>query len=142
VDVYVWDNGTITQVSDTPEQVEEALQWSADGRLVFKDFNGSRAWVWGGTQANELSTHQVYQYDWAPDGRLALMRDDVTVRGWDGTTMNRITRAQEMVWTSDGRLLLTIISGGRGDLFLWDGQSLTPLTDTPNTHESTPRLWP
>ena len=44
-------------------------------------------------------------------------------------------------WNNDRRLVFISDRDGSHEIYVWDGLSLTNITLSPNTHDSSPALW-
>jgi WD40 repeat protein len=129
--------------------------WLDDGRLVFMNDYRSNGLEYAvlasdGTRSFINTEYGVDDPVWSSDGRYALWRpdpnnttgsarDDIWV--WDGTQLIKIPMPQYesryFMWLSNG--LLAIVANG--DIFIWDGQTLRNVTNTPG-YEADPAWMP
>lgn len=113
-EVYLWDGSSTSNVSQNPDDDDQRAAWSSDGRLAFrsksKSENEERLFVWDGVSMRDGQPDKSTFIRVAPDL-------DVT--------------STIPVWTNNNQLVFraTPIDSLDGQLYLWDGQSVTNITE-------------
>jgi WD40 repeat protein len=143
--------------------------WSNDGRLVFEVFYGyssddipSEIYLWDGHKTVSLSqnpTGEDRYPAWSADGQVAFLSDwngDYDVFVWDGVSVkngipNRDTFTNvapdltayysRPAWTNTGLLSFgaTPPQEHYSQIFVWDGQTATNISDNPGLHNGSQR---
>lgn len=140
-DLYVFDipNGTIAQLTDTPES-EWVPQWSPDGtRIAFaSDRDGdSEIYVMDADGSNLVQLTKNSGYDgrprWSPDGKTLSFETDRGGENWgiwimnaDGSRPRAVTPAESgnnwmQFWSPDGKWLVFVSDrDGNNELYIID----------------------
>lgn len=135
LDIYVWDGAGARDVSQN-SAVDLSPAWSRDGRLAWISGTGAdkKIQLWDGSNITDVAGgSELRHLAWSSDGKLAFeILQDVYV--WDGqntinVSENRYSSDIDPTWSPDGRLTFVSLRNGHPDLYIWDGTSITPLTD-------------
>lgn len=159
------DGGAPTQVTNTPDTLEENAAWSPDGsRILFTriagDFSGSQLWtrdVGTGVEAQLTSDPTIKDQtpDWSPDGtRIAYTADDdIWLMDADGSDQANLTRSDDVefgaTFSPDGRAIAFTGTGGpvpAGQRYVQtmstDGSDRRVLRPTPGLLQAVPGWQP
>jgi Tol biopolymer transport system component len=124
-EIYLWDGNTTTNLSQTPFDGDYVPTWSEDGRLAFLSTEGGKSQiiVWDGASLK----------DGLPD-RTSFIRVAPELSGFYSYP----------TWTNDEMLAFTLYSeqADKGEIYVWDGQTATNISQNPNTHNSSPSWSP
>jgi hypothetical protein len=154
--IYLWDGEASLDITpDLPGFFVSDVVWSLDDRLAiigWADDVPSGIWVWDG--------QSVFHFDsswnpaWSVDGQLAFFsQPDFTsnIFVWDGVnipnpdTLSRVplepSISSDLVWTTTGLLAFEATDeGSRLDqIYVWDGQRATNISQNPQLQHSSPR---
>ncbi len=138
LDIFVWDNRRIVNLTRDPEGWEFDFVWSDDGRLAWAtQHEGTNdVVVWDG-RIHALTQYADTPYAakdgtlaWSHDGRLAWA---ITLTGessnevhlWEGAVIRHVCdspgRVLDLVWSADGRLAWTFEVNETRGIIVWDG---------------------
>ena len=122
------DGGAPTQVTDTPDALEENPAWSPDGTTILfvriaGDFSGGQLWTRDVATGQETQltfdpTFKDQTPDWSPDGtRIAYgADDDIWVMDADGSDQVNLTQTPDVefgtAFSPDGTRIAFVGSGG------------------------------
>jgi hypothetical protein len=128
--LYIWDEGTITDINPTPDEGQvwvQALAWSEDGRIAFVagQNGGWYAYVWAEGTITQIGRGFSY-LEWNSDGHLAYS-DAFSLFVWDGENSEEIGAGIYPQWSVDGRL--AFYSNRSSELHVWDGHILINVGD-------------
>ena len=162
--IYVMDSdgGSLTELSDSPNDRDLQPSWSPDGRKIAFSFlvnrQGEEFDVYAmdpdGSNRTRLTTSSGHDQSpaWSPDGtKIAFESDrednwEIYVMNPDGTGQTRLTNnptsdERHPVWSSDGRRIAfeSNRDGGNPEIYVMDadGSNQTRLTNNPASDE-----WP
>lgn len=138
LDIFVWDNRRIVNLTRDPEGWEFNFIWSQDGRLAWAtQHEGTNdVYVWDGS-IHALTRYADTPYAakdgtlaWSHDGRLAWAisaagESSNEVIQWDGAAIRHVCfspgRVLYPVWSADGRLAWTYEVNETRAIIVWDG---------------------
>lgn len=114
-EIYLWDGNTIVNVSQNPTGEDRYAEWSADGRLAFLSARGANydIWVWDG----------VSYRNGLPDATTYTNVEPALTDYFSGSG-----------WTSDGRLAFLASPETHAQVYVWDGQTATDISQNPDLH--------
>ena len=128
--IHVWDGHETTILGPEPDTIEYAV-WSPDGRLAWLSPLG--VYIWDGTRVltADFGAAGAAYPSWSSDGRLTWEAGgDIFV--WDGGAVINVTHDVEQeispAWSGDGRLAWTSFRNGAGNVSVWDGTTVTQVT--------------
>ncbi|MGV9884082.1 WD40 repeat domain-containing protein [Streptomyces sp. NPDC003006] len=130
--VEVWDTRTGRQLLKSPgpdTTVAEAVDVSADGRLLAQCGNNGRAELWNLRQnrrsvadwITKVPCRALYGIQFSPDGRSLAVGDGQGLRRWllsSGKELPRLrqTTPEEYFFSNDGKF---VVGAGRNEILLW-----------------------
>ncbi|MBK9751504.1 MAG: PD40 domain-containing protein [Chloroflexi bacterium] len=114
-EIYLWDGNTTVNVSQNPTGEDRFAAWSADGRLAFLSARGANydIWVWDG----------VSYRNGFPDATTYTNVEPELTDYFSGPG-----------WTSDGRVAFLASPGRHAQVYVWDGQTATDMSQNPDLH--------
>ena len=124
-ELYLWDGRTTTSFSQNSSGWDGAPAWSADGRLAFLSAwnGGNHIFVWDGVSLRDGSPDHDTFADTAPE---------------------LITSTSFPTWTNADRLAFAGTGSqdqGYSQIYVWDGQAATDLSQIPNLHTRSTPQW-
>ncbi len=139
LDIYLWDNRRIVNLTRDPEGWEFDFAWSYDGRLAWQTqhLDTNDVYIWDGS-IHALTRYADTPYAtkdgtlaWSHDGRLAWAistagESSNEVYQWDGTAIQYVCsspgRVLDLMWSADGRLAWTFEVNETREIIVWDGR--------------------
>lgn len=154
-DIFVWDGLKILKVNSTTMSGNAPI-WSDKGHLAWTSSNSDGAWrglyVWNGEKTIEVQSNELGLFSpaWSPDGCMLSWvetgQDQQSIlRVWDGQQIMTITQQQQIfttiiqagatvqLWSLDGWLVWQAGSIADSDIYVWNGEEVIQVTDTPVT---------
>lgn len=123
------------QAQTVPDDTVLSIAWSHDGQQVATGQADGTIKIWNADTQTEFKTllgHQqiITGLDWSPDDqKIASASYDATSQVWDvstGSSLHTFAHKDvvtDIMWTQDGRHLLTSIPFGPETLHLWDAET-------------------
>jgi WD40 repeat protein len=150
-DLMLWDGTGVSRLTTSSNVHEHSYSWSPDGQLAFNECDPDcHVMIWDDGVISRLSD-DVTRYDappqWNSLGQLAFQPcyRICELLVWDAGEVYQILEAHNIkphvAWSSDGQLIFQVCdSDNMCDLWLWDGVTAFPLTNTPTLNEVSP-MW-
>lgn len=106
--IYTWDTGKTTDISQNPGLHNTSARWSSDGRWAFTTVFSSLQLIYVRDADDHplLTTKGQYTPAWSSDGDLAFCRPGWILSLWDGSEIRPITEGYVInaQWQSGSRV--------------------------------------